>query len=236
MEIKTFLKKKLWFLVMLRSCLKYIYTSYIKVVRPSIYGHIDKNTIIEPPIILTDPKLVYLDACKIRQGFLLINYTGKFTVKKYTTIASNCTVVTGNHRKTVGVPQIISGANHINDIETDITIEEDVWIGINCTLLAGTHIGRGAIVGACSLVNKEIPPYAVVAGVPAKIIASVFSIDQIIEHEKLLYPENERFSREYLNKLFDQYYIGQKSIGTDTISDNDLLKIESFKKKLHLDI
>ena len=80
-------------------------------------------------------------------------------------------------------------------MEKDVIVEEDIWIGTNVTLLAGTHIGRGCIVGACSLLNKEYPPYAVLAGSPAKIIAVKFSIEQILEHEKALYEENERFTK-----------------------------------------
>ena len=77
-------------------------------------------------------------------------------------------------------------------------MEEDVWIGINVTLLAGAHIGRGAIIGACSVVTKEIPPYAVAVGNPAKVIKFKWSIDDILKHESMLYPENERFTREEL--------------------------------------
>lgn len=89
-------------------------------------------------------------------------------------------------------------------------MEEDVWIGARVTLLAGSHIGRGAVVGANTLVNKEIPPYAVVVGSPAKIIAAKFTIDQIMEHERILYPEKKRFTKEYLEELFNQYYTGKR--------------------------
>lgn len=52
----------------------------------------------------------------------------------------------------------------------DIVIENDVWIGANVTILGGVTIGNGALVAANSVVTKNIPPYAIVAGVPAKII------------------------------------------------------------------
>ena len=51
-----------------------------------------------------------------------------------------------------------------------IEIDEDCWIGSNCSILGGTKLGRGCVVGAGSVVNKEFPPYSVIAGVPAKII------------------------------------------------------------------
>lgn len=55
--------------------------------------------------------------------------------------------------------------------KTSITIEDDVWIGNSVTILSNVKIiGRGAVIGACSVVTKNVPEYAVVAGNPAKII------------------------------------------------------------------
>jgi acetyltransferase-like isoleucine patch superfamily enzyme len=51
-----------------------------------------------------------------------------------------------------------------------VVIEDDVWIGAKASILPGVRIGRGAIVGTGAVVNKDVPPFAVVAGVPAKII------------------------------------------------------------------
>ncbi len=62
-------------------------------------------------------------------------------------------------------------------------IGNDVWIGTGTTILSGVTVGDGAIIGACSLVTKDVPPYAIVGGNPAKIIKFRFSQDQI---DKLL--------------------------------------------------
>ncbi|MCR4666576.1 MAG: acyltransferase [Desulfovibrio sp.] len=51
-----------------------------------------------------------------------------------------------------------------------IVIEEDVWIGANCVLTPDVHIGKGAIVGAGAVVTRDVPPYSIVAGVPATVI------------------------------------------------------------------
>lgn len=56
-----------------------------------------------------------------------------------------------------------------------IIIEDDVWIGFGCIILSGVHIGKGAIIGAGSVVTKDIQPYSIVAGTPAKIIKYRFS-------------------------------------------------------------
>ena len=55
--------------------------------------------------------------------------------------------------------------------KTRLVIEDDVWIGARVTILGNCHIiGKGAVVGACSVVTKDIPEYAIVAGNPAKVI------------------------------------------------------------------
>ena len=52
----------------------------------------------------------------------------------------------------------------------DIAIEDDCWLGGGCIILAGVRIGRGAVVAAGSVVTRDVPPYAVVAGVPARVV------------------------------------------------------------------
>lgn len=65
----------------------------------------------------------------------------------------------------------------------DIIIENDVWIGANSTIMSGIRIGNGSVVAAGSTVTKDIPPYSIVAGNPAKVVKKRFTEDQI---EKLL--------------------------------------------------
>jgi maltose O-acetyltransferase len=51
-----------------------------------------------------------------------------------------------------------------------VIIEDDVWIGTRVTILPGVHIGRGAVIGACSVVTKDIPQFGVAVGNPAKVL------------------------------------------------------------------
>lgn len=119
----------------------------------------------------------------------------------------------------------------MNDKERRVIVGEDCWVGANVTLLSGTKLRRGVVVGACSLVNKEIPPYAVVVGIPAKIIATKFTLEQVLQHEQMLYPEEERLSVEYLTDLFETKYKGLRSIGTDHI---DTKYIDVLKSNAHM--
>ena len=66
----------------------------------------------------------------------------------------------------------------------EITIENDVWIGANAIILSGVKVGNGSIVAAGSVVNKDVPPYAIVAGNPAKIVKYRFcneTIDALLQ-------------------------------------------------------
>lgn len=65
----------------------------------------------------------------------------------------------------------------------DVVIGNDVWIGMNATILSGVTIGDGAVVAAHAVVTKDVPPYAIVAGNPARVVKMRFSDDVI---EKLL--------------------------------------------------
>lgn len=52
----------------------------------------------------------------------------------------------------------------------EVIVEDDVWIAANCTLTPGSNIGRGAVVGAGAVVTGSVEPYAIVGGVPARVI------------------------------------------------------------------
>ncbi len=63
----------------------------------------------------------------------------------------------------------------------DVIIENDVWIGTDAIILSGVRIGNGAVIGARAVVSKDVPPYAIVAGNPARIIRYRFEENVIAE-------------------------------------------------------
>lgn len=201
------------------------------------FGYRGKHVMFDFPSTITSPNNVFLyDFTRIQKNNVIYNYQGKFVMKKYSAASLNLTVITGNHIPTVGIPHYYLAPLHINDREKDIIVEEDVWIGANVTLISGAYIGRGAVVGACCLVRSEIPPYAIVVGIPAKIVGVKFSKDQILQHEKLLYKPEERFSEQEIDDLFCRYYSNMKILGTSFISDSDKNVWEKIKNRtiLHL--
>ena len=124
------------------------------------------------------------------------------------------TIMTGDHPADIKGKYIADNRKvdleklgiNIVKYDQDVVIEEDVWMGCNVTILKGVHIGRGAIVAAGSVVTRSLPPYCIGGGVPAKCLKFRWSIDEILEHEKMLYPENKRFTRQELEEYFEKFY------------------------------
>ncbi len=122
------------------------------------------------------------------------------------------TIITGDHRidligkyiADVSDEDKLNGSN-VSLYDAPVVIEDDVWCGANVTILKGVTIGRGCVAAAGAIVTKSCPPYSIVGGVPAKVLKFRFSVDQIIEHEKNLYPESERYTRKQLEEIRENY-------------------------------
>lgn len=67
-----------------------------------------------------------------------------------------------------------------------VIVEDDVWIGHGAIVVSPLTIGRGAVVAAGSVVTRDVPRYAIVAGVPAKVVRMRFTPEQIVAHERIL--------------------------------------------------
>lgn len=191
------------------------------------------KSFIGSPITANPLYLELEDNTRIHDEFMLISCEGKVVIKKYSEISVRACFVPGSHIPLVGHPQCLSGL-HINDTSSTIMIEEDCWVGAEVMFLQKAHLGRGCVVGANSTITNSIPPYAVVAGTPAKIIAVRFSIDQILEHESLLYPENEQYSRSKLQEIFNTYFKDMRVIGVSNISEEDAKSLSEARISLGL--
>lgn len=108
-------------------------------------------------------------------------------------------MIIGGRHNTAVVGRFMTDV-HVKRPEDDlgVAIEDDVWIGSRAIVLQGVRIGRGSIVGAGSIVTKSVPPYAIVAGNPAKVRKFRWDVETILEHESRLYVPEKRLSREEL--------------------------------------
>lgn len=175
-------------------------------------GHYCNTSHIAVPKSCSCPKkLFFYENTNVLSGAVFIinpiGNDGKFIMKKNSGAAQNLTVITGNHQRKLGSFFKEQSSSHELDVDKDVVVEEDVWIGANVTLLAGVNVGRGATVGAGSVCVKNVPPYSIVMGNPAKVIGFNFSPNEIIEHEKHLYQEEERLPLELLEKNYKKFYL-----------------------------
>lgn len=85
----------------------------------------------------------------------------------------------------------------------DIYIEDDVWIGYRSIIMSGVHIGKGAVIAAGSVVVKNVPAYAVVGGVPAKIIKFRFNAGIC---DSLMQVDFNRFDRDFVKSNLELFY------------------------------
>lgn len=109
-------------------------------------------------------------------------------IGNYVLLGPSVTIRGGNHRTDVIGKHIyeVKENEKLPDNDEDVVIEDGVWVGCNAIILKGVTIGRGAVVAAGAVVTKDVPPYAIVGGNPAKIIKYRFTEEQIKEHERIL--------------------------------------------------
>lgn len=114
----------------------------------------------------------YNDDCFIKVGnSVFIGHACEFVCNSSITIGNDCLIASKTTFNTTGHEYKKEDKIHQQAITTkEIILEDDVWIGTSCVIMQGVNIGKGAVIGAGSVVNKSIPPYEVWAGVPARFI------------------------------------------------------------------
>jgi acetyltransferase-like isoleucine patch superfamily enzyme len=130
-------------------------------------------------------------------------------IGNYVMFGPNVTIRGGNHRTDIKGKYMIQikADEKLPENDEDVIIEDDVWVGCNVTILKGVVIGRGSVVAAGALVNKSCLPYSIIGGVPAKMLKTRWeNLDDIIEHERLLYTENERLTRKQIEDIFNNCF------------------------------
>jgi acetyltransferase-like isoleucine patch superfamily enzyme len=88
--------------------------------------------------------------------------------------------------------------------DQDVIFEDDIWVGARALILKGVIVGRGAVIGAGALVNQNVPPYSIMVGVPARPVRLRWTIQEILQHENILYPKHKRLSEAYLENIIKE--------------------------------
>lgn len=162
--------------------------------------HCGKNVYLRP--LSSDFKglwnLSIGDYTSIPKGSVFYCTEAPLTIGNKVIFGPHPTIITGDHRIDVIGKYIIDSHEKLPENDSPVIIEDDVWTGANITILKGVTIGKGSVIAAGAVVNKSCPPYSIIGGVPAKVLKFRFTIDEVLEHEKKLYPDNKRLTREEL--------------------------------------
>ena len=159
------------------------------------------------------------------------NNKSKISIGHFCSIAQNVTfIVDADHRTdTISTypfkVKCLKSENAESISKGDIVIDDDVWIGYGATILSGVHIGQGAVIAAGAVVAKDVPPYAIVTGVPATlkqyrfskpIIGFLLTLDyaqleyeNVNDHIQELYSHIEELPIEDISKMFDWFPKGK---------------------------
>ena len=129
-------------------------------------GH---DTKVHPTVILRQGERIEIgDHCLINHNNVLQagKDTGKIKIGNFVHTGANVMIFAFNHCiDDTNVPSILQ-----DYYDADVVIEDDVWIGAGSVIVAGVTVGKGSVIGSNSVVTKDIPPYSIAAGIPAKVI------------------------------------------------------------------
>lgn len=133
---------------------------------PPWFAKFGSNTVIQDQFRVTNPERVSIGShCNFAQG-VFITGGGGVTIGDYVGFGPDVKVWSVNHRyQDPDTPWMLQGYD-----KYPVVIEDDVWLGANCFVMPGVTIGRGAILSAGTVLMKSVPPFAIVAGNPGRIV------------------------------------------------------------------
>lgn len=185
-----------------RTIIKKIFLYFIRQQFKS-YG---RNFIFCPNDFFSYHTITIGDDVYIGPGACFTTSNTTLTIGSKVMFGPNVTIIGGDHNSsTVGKFMYDVHDKKPGD-DLPVVIEDDVWIGCNVVILKGVTVGRGSIVAAGAVITKNIPPYSVAGGVPARIIKQRWPVETIMQHEELLYPLELRFSEKCLRELSGGQY------------------------------
>ena len=127
---------------------------------------------------------------------LYIHGTGPVEIGNNSNFSRGCKIITGSH--------------DLDDFSVAIikptVINDYVWVSRDSTILQGVTIGRGAVIGAKSVVRSNIPPYAIVYGNPCKVVGFRYNPEEAARFEEKHIREEDRIPMDVLQKNYNKYF------------------------------
>ncbi len=123
----------------------------------------------------------------------------RIKIGKHCLIASHSGIYANNHNYADPTRNIKEQGNSYKGI----TIEDDCWLGCGVKVLDGVTIGKGSVIGAGAVVTKDIPPYSVAVGVPAKVVSKRTSIPERSVAEQRVFTEEQNFNVDFADSFYN---------------------------------
>jgi len=156
-----------------------------------LFRSIGKNSIFNPYSIFSFENITVGNDVYIGPGATFLCTESEIILGNKIMFGPNVSLIAGDHNSSVIGKYMFDVKKKLPENDLPIIIEDDVWVGAGATVLKGVTIGTGAIVAAGSVVVKNIPPYSICAGVPAKVLKKRFTSEDLETHIKMI-KENKK--------------------------------------------
>jgi maltose O-acetyltransferase len=166
-----------------------------------LFGACGRGVLFDPDGWYSYQNIYIGDDVTLGRGPVLMAALSEIRIGNHVMFGPEVVIIGGGHNATVPGRFMSHVHEKTGNEDLGATIDDDVWVGARAVILRGVRVGRGAIVGAASVVTKSVPPYAIVGGNPARVLKFRWDVDTILAHEAALYPPEQRLARADLEAM-----------------------------------